>query len=65
MLAVTPARKPIVEITPSFRPKITSRMSRPCGVCHASLWKRLSGSARRATGVDTGPRWGCGGDAIL
>src|SRR6266436_2904249 len=49
-VAVTPARKPMVEITPSFRPKMTSRTRRPWGVCQASSWKRLSGSASQVTG---------------
>src|SRR5437867_9221521 len=49
-VAVTPARKPMVEITPSFSPKMTSRTRRPWGVCQASSWKRLSGSASQVTG---------------
>src|SRR5207253_10632435 len=32
------------------RPKMTSRTRRPWGVCQASSWKRLSGSASQVTG---------------
>src|SRR5689334_1127268 len=56
IVAVTPARKPTVEITPSFSPKRISRTRRPCGVCHASSWKRLSGSASRLAGGEDARR---------
>src|SRR5206468_12416877 len=49
-VAVTPARKPTVEVTPSFSPKMISRTRRPWGVCQASSWKRLSGAASQVTG---------------
>jgi len=65
MVVVTPARKPIVEMRPSFRPKMTSRMSRPWGVCQASLWNRLSGSASLVTGAGSGPHSLRGVDAII